>query len=917
MDRSTDFEMPSPKRVRLEVSEHENAFDPTTPADSIDDLYGSPLVQSQSPIKGSPFLAPSLKTPTSSTDEKLFQLPGLGALDGEPISSSQTLQNQSETPPFSEAGLNSSKAHLENEELEDGQKFNADGGLGVAFDKERIVDVQITESRSISPASSEILMDKNPAIATTHKEKSPVTGTPRNQDGTWPDSEPAQATIEWHSSGTIIDNRMWLGVHAIEEATSQAPDPIASTNAAGSEDVDVSQVDDDVQERLCMGANTIASRSKKMTVTEQDLDNDIGEAEFEIDSSPLVSDSSSDDSTDTSSSDDSDADDYKMLSPAEQARRLMAEDGVSDDDDNDKGRKKIAEVPRTLNEKPDEVVPKPDIVVTEQMRIEELGIVENTIENVVLIKANISGEYQVLESGSVLCLEDRSVIGIISETLGRVQQPYYSVRFTNAKAIGEAGIAKGTKIFYVEQHSTTVFTQPLKAFKGSDASNLHDEEVGDDELEFSDDEAEAEHKRQVKQQKTAKRHARDGQPDGFSRGPQQRPGKHGPRTGGGLHPIREHPPKSTEAALNYDDAGVANAAKNDDEDGPYTPLARPSNLHEILAGNSPPADDSRGLGNNSRGRGDNRSVNRGRGGGRGRGGNRGMRDSQRGGGKQNWKDQGSRGGKGHAYGHSIPPKPQTNGFSPSSQTNGLPPRPATESSGHQRPTMHQANGYPHPQTQHSPNPPPAYQMQQQQQQQQQRQPQFHAPSTYPPQYPTTTTTTAYNNQPYIQQHQHPQHHQQQMPHQSYPPTVPPLPQPNYYHHQQYAQPSQQQPIPSSSTSHHTYMPPHFPPRPDMSSSSSSVPRPPPPQQQYSPSIPAGAHINPNFFKQQAQSAPQGWQMGYNNHNYNHQQQQQQRRQFMSPAPAGNGNGMGTRAPASTATNLPELLRGLGQGNGAN
>jgi hypothetical protein len=34
--------------------------------------------------------------------------------------------------------------------------------------------------------------------------------------------------------------------------------------------------------------------------------------------------------------------------------------------------------------------------------------------------------------------------------------------------------------------------------KGSDASNVHDEEVGDDEIEFSDDEAEAMYKRQLK-----------------------------------------------------------------------------------------------------------------------------------------------------------------------------------------------------------------------------------------------------------------------------------------------------------------------------------------------------------------------------------------------------------------------------------
>jgi hypothetical protein len=42
----------------------------------------------------------------------------------------------------------------------------------------------------------------------------------------------------------------------------------------------------------------------------------------------------------------------------------------------------------------------------------------------------------------------------------------------------------------------------LKAQKGSDASNLHDEEVGENEAEFSDDEKEAEHKRLMKKRKS-------------------------------------------------------------------------------------------------------------------------------------------------------------------------------------------------------------------------------------------------------------------------------------------------------------------------------------------------------------------------------------------------------------------------------
>ncbi|MCJ1229957.1 hypothetical protein MMC12_006628 [Toensbergia leucococca] len=320
------------------------------------------------------------------------------------------------------------------------------------------------------------------------------------------------------------------------------------------------------------------------------------DAEFELDSSPIES-SSSGTSSDSSSSDENDDDGYKLLDPEEQAHRLMQEDGGSDDE----GLKNGGNVAgsgqlRTLNEKPEEIVPKPNVTITADMKIEELGDVENLVENIVLIKAKTSGEYQVLETGSVLCLGDRTVIGVVAETLGRVQQPLYCVRFTNASTIFEAGILKGTQIFYVERHSTYVFTQPLKAFKGSDASNLHDEEVGDDELDFSDDEAEAEHKRKVKSHRQPKRGVRGNTNNGISRDTRQ--DIRGERSG--YHDA----PMSYEngAGINYDD---------NDEDL-YTPLARPSNLHEMMGQSEAPLEvrsnrdlaERVGRGNRNRGRSD-------------------------------------------------------------------------------------------------------------------------------------------------------------------------------------------------------------------------------------------------------------------------------------------------------------------------
>lgn len=283
---------------------------------------------------------------------------------------------------------------------------------------------------------------------------------------------------------------------------------------------------------------------------------DKADPEFEYNSSPYESSSdvvsiaaSSDDSSDDS------AEDYELLDPVEQARRLMEGDGGSDNEEAGKGSTN-GQV-RTLNEKPEEVIEIPNIQVTNEMKIEELGNVERIVDNLILIKANTTGEYQVLEAGSLLCLEDRTVVGVVAETLGRVQEPRYCVTFTNAETITNFRIVKGSLIFYVATHATFVFTKALKSVKGSDASNIHDEEVGDDEAEFSDDEAEAEHKRKKKTQQQERKAARGGSARGRA----------GLANGAGSRRPSE---PSHVPALKYDDA--------DGDEELYTPLTRPSHL---------------------------------------------------------------------------------------------------------------------------------------------------------------------------------------------------------------------------------------------------------------------------------------------------------------------------------------------------
>lgn len=309
--------------------------------------------------------------------------------------------------------------------------------------------------------------------------------------------------------------------------------------------------------------------------------------EWETDSSPYDSSSSDDSSTDSDSSDDDDDDDddeeYTLLDPYEQARILMAEDGGGGGDDgnsDDEGRTATARPNaglRTVNEKPEEILPKPNITITENMPIEELGSVQAIVENTVLITANTSGEYRVLESHSLLCTASRIPIGVVAETLGRVEAPLYTVRFASEADVKESGVnEKGTKVYYVPDHSTFVFTQPLKAVKGSDASNFHDEEVGDDEMEFSDDEAEAEHKRRLKLRRKGIDPASVPPPSRGGRGGRGQ-GQRGRGGRGGFNNMHAIPESDTASAygsasveMNYDDV--------EEGETDYTPLRRPDNL---------------------------------------------------------------------------------------------------------------------------------------------------------------------------------------------------------------------------------------------------------------------------------------------------------------------------------------------------
>ncbi|KAF2213495.1 hypothetical protein CERZMDRAFT_83662 [Cercospora zeae-maydis SCOH1-5] len=361
------------------------------------------------------------------------------------------------------------------------------------------------------------------------------------------------------------------------------------------------------------------------------------ESEWQFDSSDAESSSDSDTSSDDSSDEDSGSENaYELLDPATAAKMLMADDGI---DDGEKKEDKDYQ-PRTANEVKEEVIPKPEVTITLDMKITLLGTVSNTVGNMLLVKGVTPGEYQVLESGSVLCNEAREVVGAVAETFGRVQEPLYSVAFTNADEIKELGLEFGSKVYYVDSHSTFVFTQPLKNLKGTDASNIHDEEVHEDEQEFSDDEKEAEFKRQRRDAKKAGR-------GGLSRSAFVQ-SKHDYATPPASDDMRfatgasDVPSSSYGGGLSYDDDEPA--------DEFYAPLKRPDNLSELMAGGVPPRPQQSFDRGRGRGRGDR--GDRGRGRGRGRGGFDSRQQRGGGGGPASRGQQPHRGQRGDAHAQS-------------------------------------------------------------------------------------------------------------------------------------------------------------------------------------------------------------------------------------------------------------------------
>ncbi|KAI0323009.1 Gar1/Naf1 RNA binding region-domain-containing protein [Amylostereum chailletii] len=223
----------------------------------------------------------------------------------------------------------------------------------------------------------------------------------------------------------------------------------------------------------------------------------------------------SDTASDVSSISSSDSDDNDNVLTRKAAKR-QHEDEDEDEEDGEGGPSTTAVI-RTKNELPEGDFKIPEIVeVGPNESLEKVGQVMSLLHNMVIVKGE-AGESmhraseKALDSDTLLVFGDRKVLGYVYETFGPTYQPMYQIKFGEKYPLHTENIQVGRDVFHVPAWSNFVFLNEIKRFKGSDASNVHDEEPAEYELEFSDDDEEAAHKARLKQRRQGSR-----EPSSFS-----------------------------------------------------------------------------------------------------------------------------------------------------------------------------------------------------------------------------------------------------------------------------------------------------------------------------------------------------------------------------------------------------------------
>ncbi|KAF5368611.1 hypothetical protein D9758_002207 [Tetrapyrgos nigripes] len=215
------------------------------------------------------------------------------------------------------------------------------------------------------------------------------------------------------------------------------------------------------------------------------------------------SDSDSDSDSDTSSSEEE--------NEPRRKQNVKTEDEEIGLDDEDSGPAATTQSYfHTKNETVEATINVPDIdEVGPDEHLERVGEIMTIFDNVVVVRGDATdlarATDRALDSDTLLVFDDRKVLGYVFETFGPTTQPLYQVKFNSTYPLDPEKVRASRAVFHVPQRSNFVWVRQIAAMRGSDASNMNDEEPAEHELDFSDDEAEAEYKRNMKKKRAGSR----------------------------------------------------------------------------------------------------------------------------------------------------------------------------------------------------------------------------------------------------------------------------------------------------------------------------------------------------------------------------------------------------------------------------
>ncbi|EDO18586.1 hypothetical protein Kpol_1048p16 [Vanderwaltozyma polyspora DSM 70294] len=191
---------------------------------------------------------------------------------------------------------------------------------------------------------------------------------------------------------------------------------------------------------------------------------------------------------------------------------------TSDDDDNDNEAAAESDIEEEaidgpirskneLTEEPVIGVPE-DYLIDISTEIKNIGKIKSVIDKDIIVELSGSGENRILKEGTIFCLNDRTIIGTLAEVFGKLTNPLYRIVASNKDSTDNLKEKIGEDVFYVIRDAHWLDTFELKKVKGTDASNGYDEELPEEEQEFSDDEKESMFKKMKKKQKKNKNSTR-------------------------------------------------------------------------------------------------------------------------------------------------------------------------------------------------------------------------------------------------------------------------------------------------------------------------------------------------------------------------------------------------------------------------